>query len=136
LSFGTGLLDNLGFWEIGCPECARAHEAQFPEDGECWPHSDETLIAWAKLSSLKKAWDNPERKDLPMQAPDQLLIERGMLVLARPRESRFITPGEYLRDWMQQHNIPNGEPVCVIQRKELQKLFDEITHLRSLIQCA
>lgn len=38
-SFGRGRLDDHGFWSIPCPECARAHEKQFPEDGECWPFS-------------------------------------------------------------------------------------------------
>lgn len=43
LTFGTGKLDEHGFWEHGCYECARAHEQQFPEDGPCWPHTDEDL---------------------------------------------------------------------------------------------
>ena len=46
LSFGTGRLDEHGFWEHGCYECARAHESQFPEDGICWPHSVQTLEEW------------------------------------------------------------------------------------------
>ena len=48
LSFGTGELDEHGFWEHGCYECARAHEKQFPEEGICWPHSEETLAKWAE----------------------------------------------------------------------------------------
>lgn len=48
LSFGKGklsfvgfhTLDHFGFWEIGCPECARAWEKQFPDDGVCWPPDD------------------------------------------------------------------------------------------------
>jgi hypothetical protein len=75
-------------------------------------------------------------KGLPMQAPDELRIYHGMLGLSASSRSEFFTSQEYLQDWMQQHNIPNGEPVCVIQRKEMQRLFDEITYLRSLIQCA
>lgn len=43
LTFGTGELDPNGLWEHGCYECARAHEEQFPGDGECWPFSIETL---------------------------------------------------------------------------------------------
>ena len=43
LTFGTGELSPCGFWEFSCWECARAHEAQFPEDGPCWPHSVEQL---------------------------------------------------------------------------------------------
>jgi len=37
LSFGNGECDEYGFWEKPCYVCARAHEEQFPEDGECWP---------------------------------------------------------------------------------------------------
>lgn len=44
LSFGCGKLDGSGCWEIPCEECARAHEEQFPEDGPCWPHTDEDLL--------------------------------------------------------------------------------------------
>jgi len=43
LTFGNGKLDNNGFWENPCGECARAHEEQFPEDGPCWPHTKEQL---------------------------------------------------------------------------------------------
>jgi hypothetical protein len=44
-TFGTGELDAGGCWEHPCWECARAHEAQFPEDGPCWPHTDADLLA-------------------------------------------------------------------------------------------
>jgi len=44
ISFGKGELDEWGFWEHGCYECARAWEKQFPESGECWPHSRKTLM--------------------------------------------------------------------------------------------
>lgn len=44
LSFGRGELDpNTGTWEVPCWLCARAWEKAHPEDGPCWPFSDETL---------------------------------------------------------------------------------------------
>ncbi len=43
LTFGTGKLDGHGFWEHPCYACARAHEDQFPEDGPCWPHTEQQL---------------------------------------------------------------------------------------------
>ncbi len=43
LTFGTGELDDNGFWENGCAECARAFEKQFPKCGACWPHTSEQL---------------------------------------------------------------------------------------------
>jgi hypothetical protein len=49
LSFGSGKLDGSGFWSEPCEECARAHEQQFPEDGSCWPHTDEQLKAMGLL---------------------------------------------------------------------------------------
>lgn len=43
LTFGWGELDAFGFWEFPCGECARHHEQQFPQDGPCWPHSEEQI---------------------------------------------------------------------------------------------
>lgn len=43
LTFGSGYLDDLGFWEKPCYECARAHEEKYPEDFPCWPFSKEYL---------------------------------------------------------------------------------------------
>lgn len=37
LTFGSGDLDQWGFWEHPCAVCARAHEAKYPNEGECWP---------------------------------------------------------------------------------------------------
>jgi hypothetical protein len=45
LTFGTGGLDGNGFWAVPCFECARAHEVQHPEDGPCWPHTEQQLKA-------------------------------------------------------------------------------------------
>lgn len=39
LTFGTGKLNDYGYWEHGCPECAHECEKQFPEWGPCWPSS-------------------------------------------------------------------------------------------------
>jgi hypothetical protein len=43
LTVGQGALDQYGFWEVGCPVCARKHEAEHPEMGPVWPHTQETL---------------------------------------------------------------------------------------------
>jgi hypothetical protein len=40
LTFGSGELDSLGFWSKPCSVCARAHEAQHPEGGPCWPFAE------------------------------------------------------------------------------------------------
>lgn len=50
LSFGNGKLDEHGFFEYGCPECAREHERLHPEDGACWPHTEEQI---AKLYGMR-----------------------------------------------------------------------------------
>jgi hypothetical protein len=54
LTFGTGKLDGSGFWSKPCEECARAHEKQFPEDGPCWPHTDEDLAAMGLFRPREK----------------------------------------------------------------------------------
>lgn len=40
ITFGTGELDTNGFWEKGCPTCAREWEKQFPKDYPCWPYPE------------------------------------------------------------------------------------------------
>lgn len=37
LTFGAGKLEHYGYWEIPCDHCARKHEQDNPDDGECWP---------------------------------------------------------------------------------------------------
>jgi hypothetical protein len=41
LTFGGGELDDYGYWEFPCDECARENEKNYPEDGECWPPNAE-----------------------------------------------------------------------------------------------
>lgn len=36
-TFGEGELDDNGYWQFPCEECARKWEAKYPEDGPCWP---------------------------------------------------------------------------------------------------
>lgn len=43
LTVGQGELDVHGFWEHGCPVCARRHEVEHPEDGPVWPHKLEDI---------------------------------------------------------------------------------------------
>jgi hypothetical protein len=39
-SFGQGKLDEYGFWEIPCQECAREHERKYGLPvNSCWPHT-------------------------------------------------------------------------------------------------
>jgi len=40
LTFGSGELDENGFWEHPCPICARECEKKHPEYAPCWPFSD------------------------------------------------------------------------------------------------
>ena len=42
LTFGSGDLDQNGFWEHGCEKCARLNEKLYPEDGRCWPFGPPT----------------------------------------------------------------------------------------------
>lgn len=43
LTFGSGELDDNGYWQIPCGKCARAWEKHHPEDGACWPYKPEDL---------------------------------------------------------------------------------------------
>lgn len=42
-TFGTGELDDYGFWAKPCYECAREYEKQFPKCGFCWPFTRKQL---------------------------------------------------------------------------------------------
>ena len=42
LTFGSGELDDNGFWENPCPVCARNFEKKHPELGPCWPFDEKT----------------------------------------------------------------------------------------------
>ena len=43
LTFGHGSLDDYGYWEFGCPQCARVWEKKHPKDVPCWPFSQEYI---------------------------------------------------------------------------------------------
>lgn len=43
LTFGFGELDQFGYWQHPCAQCARHHEKAYPNDGPCWPHSEEQI---------------------------------------------------------------------------------------------
>ncbi len=40
LTFGSGQLDEWGYWENPCRVCAERNERKRPEDGPCWPFAE------------------------------------------------------------------------------------------------
>ena len=42
-TFGTGKLDDYGYWEFPCAVCAREYEKQFPQFGSAWPYKPEDI---------------------------------------------------------------------------------------------
>jgi hypothetical protein len=75
-SIGTGKLNHNGYWEKGCPICARALEEQYPEDGPVWPYKEENNMQNefteynVRVYETKTEWRNKEGKlhrecDLP-----------------------------------------------------------------------
>lgn len=40
LTYGSGELDQWGYWEFPCSTCARAAEIRHPEYGSCWPFAN------------------------------------------------------------------------------------------------
>lgn len=66
-----------------------------------------------------------------MKAPDRLRLYDGELACdMRPGAKK------YLRAWMKKRGIEDGEPVCVIRRDDLQRLYDELLMQRECILCA
>lgn len=47
-TFGSGELNDYGYWEHPCDACARAFEKAHPEYAPCWPPKDEAKIALVK----------------------------------------------------------------------------------------
>ena len=45
-TFGSGKLDDFGFWEHPCAHCARESERENPEFGPCWPFSEQVREEW------------------------------------------------------------------------------------------
>lgn len=43
ITVGQGELDSHGFWQHGCPTCARRIEKEHPDFGPVWPHTKEQL---------------------------------------------------------------------------------------------
>lgn len=41
LTFGSGALDEFGYWSRPCALCARAFECAYPEAAPCWPFARE-----------------------------------------------------------------------------------------------
>lgn len=58
LTFGSGELDEYGFWQVPCCACARAHEKSQPQDGNCWPFTNEQL--WGTAQTMKGMTDADE----------------------------------------------------------------------------
>ena len=61
-----------------------------------------------------------------MKAPDRLMIVDGRL------NCRQGSAQKYLLDWMQKRGLPDGTPVCVLTRDDLQRLLDELDLARSV----
>lgn len=52
LSFGSGELDEFGYWKHPCELCAREHEKQQPEMGKCRPFEKPEDISSPTLDEL------------------------------------------------------------------------------------
>ena len=64
-----------------------------------------------------------------IQAPGNLIISKGRICMKDGTSSK-----EYLAKWQEDRTFPkpDGTEVCVLSRKGLQYLYDEIAHHRSL----
>jgi hypothetical protein len=43
MTFGSGMLDECGYWEFPCHACARAFERLHPEAVPCWPYGEDAV---------------------------------------------------------------------------------------------
>lgn len=61
-----------------------------------------------------------------MKAPDELTLINGKL------KGRHTSAQKHLREWQDRRCIVDGTQVCVITRRDLQGLFDELDLARSV----
>ena len=64
LTFGHGYITQHGFWEFPCAVCARAYEAEHPEDGACWPYPDTDVAQQTKDIQDERAEEDKLWKEL------------------------------------------------------------------------
>lgn len=55
LTFGSGRLDDCGFWEKPDYEAARTYERLHPESAPCWPHTDEQIAKMNQPTRIREA---------------------------------------------------------------------------------
>ena len=73
LTFGSGELDEYGFWEKPCWVCARAYEKEHPKE-EAWPFNEETLRRMAIKNEICK-WESLDKITRPGIIEDVLDIK-------------------------------------------------------------
>lgn len=67
-----------------------------------------------------------------MRAPNVLRLRKDGVLFHKDG----VLTETYLADWAKEINLRNEEPVCMIPRSDLQKMYDEIDFLRNLHSCA
>lgn len=74
MTFGSGRLDENGYWEFPCDPCARAFEVAFPEATPCWPFPSQDLNQtrkdWLKSYEREESIWKKFDKDFPELAED------------------------------------------------------------------
>ena len=71
-----------------------------------------------------------------MKAPDKLRLDaQGQLYIDNGNHCSAL-PDEYLAAWAKKRGMTDGEPVCVIRRDDLQRMYDELLMQRDCILCA
>jgi hypothetical protein len=61
MTFGSGRLDQYGYWEFPCLTCARAFEKLHPDSGEAWPYADMDLQSYKYDDSMDKFFGNHDK---------------------------------------------------------------------------
>lgn len=54
LTFGSGVLDDFGYWEKPCYPCARAWETTHP-GSECWPYRETSQHRYEGVRASQKS---------------------------------------------------------------------------------
>jgi hypothetical protein len=69
-TFGSGELDQFGYWENPCALCARENEKRHPEDGPCWPFKDKEDADKVLGKGIEKMEDSKLTIFVSVRSPD------------------------------------------------------------------
>lgn len=98
LTFGSGELDQYGYWEKPCAVCARQAEEDDPQQYPCWPYEEKDKVDKARRKRLRKEGLLLEFFGIDAEKQFEIVCR-----LADPAGKQYHRPnkGNILRKWVE-----------------------------------